>query len=164
MQVDLVRALPSDASTLAQLVQYYIYDLSELVSKDVGEDGRYAFRSLDAYWTEAWRHPYLVRVAGHHGGFALVHQRSRITGDEKTWDIAEFFVMRKYRRLGVGKTIAIRIFDMFRGDWEVRQLRANTEAILFWRRTISAYTHGQFKETLMDDERWRGPVQSFHNG
>jgi hypothetical protein len=51
-----------------------------------------------------------------------------------------------------------------RGDWEVRQLRANTQASLFWRCTIEAYTHGRFKETWMDDEHWRGRVQPFHNG
>jgi predicted acetyltransferase len=77
--------------------------------------------------------------------------------------VAEFFVMRKYRRQGVGTVVATRLFDSFRGRWEVRELKTNLAAIAFWRRVIGAYTNGNYEETLIDDERWHGPVQSFRN-
>jgi len=163
MQIELVRAVPSDATTLANLLQYYVYDLTEVVDSALGGDGRFVVPSLDAYWTDGWRHPHLVRVAGKLAGFALVQQRSRITGDETTWDVAEFFVMRRYRRQGVGTIVATRLFDSFRGRWEVRELKANHAATAFWRRVVGAYTSGNYEETLIDDERWHGPVQSFRN-
>jgi len=28
---------------------------------------------------------------------------------------------------------------------------------------IADYTRGDFRETIFDDERWRGPVQSFRS-
>ena len=96
-------------------------------------------------------------------GFAIVHQRSRISGDTSTWDMAEFFVMRKYQRRGVGKAVATRLFEAYRGAWEVRQLAANHRAISFWRCVIAHYTRGAFTETVFDDERWRGPMQSFRS-
>jgi predicted acetyltransferase len=163
MPPSLHRAPISDACTLAQLFQYYVYDLSDVVNADLDVDGRYTLPSLDAYWVDPWRHPFLVRVEGKLAGFALVHQKSRITGDMTTWDVAEFFVMRKYRRQGVGAAIATQLFDSFRGAWEVRQLLANQAATSFWRRVIGDYTRGQFTEITLDDERWRGPVQSFRN-
>jgi len=163
MQIDLVRASIHDAATLTNLFQYYVYDMSNLVDEELGADGRFVLRPLDAYWSDRWRHPHLVRVDGNLAGFALVQQRSRMTGDDRTWDVAEFFVMRKYRRHGVGSAIATRLFDAFRGPWEVRELEKNHAAIAFWRRVISVYTNGDFQETLVDDERWRGPVQSFRN-
>jgi predicted acetyltransferase len=163
MQIELVRAVPSDAGTLANLLQYYVYDLTEIVDSALGGDGRFVVPSLDAYWSDAWRHPHLVRVDGKLAGFALVQQRSRITGDETTWDVAEFFVMRRYRRQGVGTIVATRLFDSFRGRWEVRELKANLAATAFWRRVIGAYTNDTYEETLIDDERWHGPVQSFRN-
>jgi predicted acetyltransferase len=163
MQIELVRAVPSDAVKLGNLLQYYVYDLTEVVDSALGGDGRFVVPSLDAYWTDTWRYPHLVRVDGKLAGFALVQQRSRITGDETTWDVAEFFVMRKYRRQGVGTVVATRLFDSFRGRWEVRELKTNLAAIAFWRRVIGAYTSGNYEETLIDDERWHGPVQSFRN-
>lgn len=163
MQIDLARASIDDAARLTHLFQYYVYDLSETVGLDCGEDGRFALPSFDAYWSDTWRHPHLVRVDGKLAGFALVHRRSRITGDDNTWDVAEFFVMRKYRRRGVGKTVATRLFEAHRGPWEVRELAANHRAIAFWRRVIADYTRGAFTETVLDDERWRGPVQSFRS-
>src|SRR5262245_43643077 len=98
MHIDLGRASNADAPILANLFQYYVHDMSEFVTMDLGPDGRYALAPLDAYWSESWRHPHLVRVDGNLAGFALVHQRSRITKDETTWDMAEFFVMRRFRR------------------------------------------------------------------
>lgn len=163
MQIELQRALLHDAPILTNLFQYYVYDMGEIVDLDVGPDGRFAPRPLDAYWSDPWRHPHIVRVDGNLAGFALVHQRSRITADEHTWDVAEFFVMRKYRRHGVGSAVATRVFDAFRGPWEVRELNSNHAAIAFWRRVIAAYTKGNFTEALLDDDRWRGPVQSFRN-
>jgi predicted acetyltransferase len=163
MQIDLLRAANHDAVSLANLFQYYVYDLSDVVETSLGADGRFHLPSLDAYWSDAWRHPHIVKVDGNLAGFALVQQRSRITGDDETWDIAEFFVMRKYRRHGVGRAVAGRVFDSFRGSWEVRERKTNLAAIAFWRRVIDAYTKGNFKETVLDDERWRGPVQSFRN-
>ena len=163
MQIELVRAMPDDAEALAHLLQYYVYDFTEFVDTPLGQDGRFVVPSLAAYWTDPWRHPFLVRVDGKLAGFALVHQRSHVTGDESTWDVAQFFVMRRYRRHGVGGTVATRVFDTFRGRWEVRELHANHAAIAFWRRVIDAYTSGDYEETIIDDERWRGPVQSFRN-
>jgi predicted acetyltransferase len=163
MSIVLYPAAVADAATLARLFQYYVYDLSDVVNADLGADGRFALPALDAYWAETWRHPFLVRVDDQLAGFALVNQKSRITGDTTTWDIAEFFVMRRYRRRGVGTAIATQLFDSFRGPWEVRQLQANHAATSFWRRVIDEYTRGQFNEIALDDERWRGPVQSFRN-
>jgi predicted acetyltransferase len=163
MQIDLVRASSEDATTLSNLFQYYVYDMSEFVDLDVVEQGRFAERSFEPYWTDPRRHPQFVRVDGKLAGFVLVHQKSRITGDENTWDLDQFFVMRKYRRRGVGQSVATRVFEMFRGPWEVREVHSNLPAIAFWRRVIGNFTAGNFKETLFDDERWRGPVQSFQS-
>src|SRR3954454_17248170 len=109
--IELVRATRETSSALGNLFQYYMYDFSDLVGLDVSDDGRFAPRSLDSYWEDSWRHPFLARVDGKYAGFALIHQRSRITADPSIWDVAESFVMRKYRRQGVGAALATRVFD-----------------------------------------------------
>jgi predicted acetyltransferase len=161
--VSLVAAERADLPLLRNLLQFYYYDFAEIVGGRVGADGCFSTPPLEPYWEDPWRHPFLVRVDAQPAGFALVHQRSRITGDRETWDVAEFFVMRPYRRKGVGSEAALAVFDRFRGRWEVRQIHANVAATHFWRAVIARHTGGRYKETIHDDDRWRGPVQAFDN-
>jgi predicted acetyltransferase len=75
--------------------------------------------------------------------------------------MAEFFILRRYRRQGVGARAARAVFDRFPGAWQVRQRPENAAAIAFWRRVIDRHTAGRFREVLWNDERWQGPVQFF---
>ncbi len=161
METRVLAAERSDQEALRNLFQLYTYDFSEILPLDVEETGRFKEEPLEAYWSDAWRFPLLLRVDEHLAGFALVHHRSKLSTAENVWDMAEFFVLRKYRRAGVGTRAAHRIFATYAGEWEIRQRHANVAATAFWRRVISVYTGGSFREELLDDERWRGPVQRF---
>jgi predicted acetyltransferase len=163
MNLSLTLAAREDRPVLENLLQLYMYDFSEILGGDVESSGRFADRPLTAYWEDPWRYPFLFRVEDKLAGFALVHQRSRLSGDATTWDMAEFLVLRKYRRRGVGSVAATRLFAMHPGKWEVRQLHANSAATGFWRRVIGAFTGGRFSDAVIDDERWHGPVQCFES-
>jgi predicted acetyltransferase len=152
-----------DSPLLRNLFQFYYYDMNELLGGPVGPGGLFSPPPLDAYWEDSWRHPFLLRVDGHPAGFALVHRRSRITGDPTIWDVAEFFVMRQYRHKGAGTELALHVFERFRGRWEVRQFPANVAATKFWRGVIAQHMSGAFEDAVSDDERWRGIVQRFDN-
>jgi predicted acetyltransferase len=159
--ISLDPAAPGERPALAQLMQLYVYDWSELGPLDVGGDGRFADYPLDPYFRDAGRHPFLIRVDGKLAGFALVAAGSRLTGAAGVHDMAEFFVMRGYRRRGVGLAAASAAFDRFPGRWEIRQRDENMAAISFWRRVVARYTGGKYQETRFDDATWIGPVQSF---
>lgn len=161
MDVQVTTAGRDDAPVLAALLELYVYDFSAMLGFDVGDDGRFRTPSLDAYWTEPTRHAFLTRASGALAGFALVVQTSRLTGDPSVFDMAEFFVLRRHRRHGVGERAAHALFDRFRGPWEVRVRTENTAATAFWRRAIGRYTGDRFDEVVLDDDRWRGPVQRF---
>jgi predicted acetyltransferase len=163
MNVQIVEAAREDEPRLAALYEYYAYELSDVLSMDVGEDGRFHAPPLELYWSDPRRHPFLVRVDDQIAGFALIQRRSRLTGDESINDVAEFFVLKRHRRHGVGEQLARALFDRFRGRWEVRGRKENVAAAAFWRRVIGRYTDGRYEEIDMDDERWRGPVQRFEN-
>lgn len=136
---------------LAQLMELYMYDFSEFSGEDVSECGYYGYKYMDNYWTEAGRMPLLIRVDGKLAGFALVRACSEYSDMPVPHCIGEFFVMKKYRRRGVGRTAACRVFDMFPGNWEVSQWKNNLPAQRFWRRVISEYTGGEFSELCTDD-------------
>jgi predicted acetyltransferase len=162
MDVALIEVPPAGEPTIERMMQLYAYDFSEFMGSDVDEDGRFRGGTpLATCWTEPWRHAFLVRADGRIAGFTILDERSRLTGDPAVADVAEFFVLRRYRRRGVGAAAAARAFSLYPRAWEVRQTVANTAATAFWRHTIAAYTGGAFKETVLDDTRWRGPVQTF---
>jgi predicted acetyltransferase len=161
--ITLTPATSDERAALESLLQLYTYDWSEMGPFDVGEDGRFEDYPLDAYFQDQGHHPLLLRVDGKLAGFALVVERSRLDGAAGVLDMAEFFVMRRYRRKGVGLAAATAAFDRFRGRWEIRQREQNVAATAFWRRVVDRYTHGKYEEVQWNDAAWKGPVQRFSN-
>lgn len=128
------------------------HDYSEFDGDELNEHGLYEYRYLDHYWTEADRYPYLIKVAGKIAGFVLVRDMTERTVSNPPHSIAEFFIVRKYRRQGVGKAVAKHLFDDFPpGNWVVGQSLNNIQAQEFWRRVVSEYTSGEYVER-QDDE------------
>ena len=161
MNVQVTPASLTEKSILRNLLELYLYELSEYDGSEVGECGLYGYDYLEHYWTEEGRHPFLIRVGGRLTGFALVNRHTRLTHDETTRSMAEFFVLKKYRRRGVGEAAALQILRAFPGWWEVTELAENLPAQRFWRNVISRFTNDSYEEILLEDERWRGPVQVF---
>lgn len=158
--VTLVDASPADAPTLTRLMQLYVHDLSDLVPMDVDDDGRFPFAPEARYWSEERFHPYFIRADGKLAGFLVVDDVSRLTGAPVS-DMSQFFILKRYRRCGVGARAARLAFDLRPGPWEVRQAPANVPAIAFWRRVIADYTGGAFTDEAWEDKAFNGQVQRF---
>lgn len=160
MRIDLVPIVPSTASVLSRLMQFYSYDFSEIMGTDIGDEGQFAQRDVNQYFADG-RHPFLIQVDGRIAGFVIVDEKSLFGHEEAPLDVAEFFVLRKWRRQGVGRTVAETVFGRYHGIWEVRQVSKNVAATAFWREVIGRFMSGDFEETIYDEDRWRGPVQRF---
>ncbi len=124
----------SDVAIVRRLVQLYVYDL-------VGErwgvemDGTYAPSGWHRqFWRRDDRQHFIVRVRGRPAGFALVRELPTVDGAPAR-EMAEFFVLRTYRRRGVGTRVARALFARFPGRWEVAVLTRNP-ARRFWRGVI----------------------------
>lgn len=159
MEIEITPAGDGDRERLSALMELYCYDFSELLPIDVEENGRFS-PPLDK-WLDGKKHAFLARADGKLAGFALVQPGSYLSDDARVFDMAEFFVMRRYRRHGVGERMARSLFDRFAGPWEVREKKNNVSAIAFWRRIIGRYTNGSFEDLMLDDARWQGAVQRF---
>jgi predicted acetyltransferase len=150
---------------LRRLMQLYLYDLGSLDGWDISAEGLYGTaQAIERFWTEPGRRSFLIEVDGAIAGFALVRDEAEFAG-AGTHEISEFFVLKKYRRRGVGERVATTLFDMVPGRWEVNELASNLPAQAFWRRIIGRYTGGDFtdEEHAADREgwRWRGCIQRF---
>ncbi len=137
---------------LARLLELYLYDFSEFTGWNLPEDGLFARSNWhERQWSTPGREALLLRVAGKPAGFAIVDERSPLPGGEDRHYLAEFFVMRAYRRRGLGEAVARDVFDRFPGGWQVLQMPQNTAAQRFWRRVIGGYTGGRFTERTTAD-------------
>ncbi|MBN2544437.1 MAG: GNAT family N-acetyltransferase [Spirochaetes bacterium] len=159
----LIKVLKKQKQILKQLIELYLYDFSEFDNKDVDESGHYGYKYLDHYWKEKNKHPFFIKVKNKFAGFVLLSNHCHILKNEQAKSISEFFIMKKYRRKGIGKKAAIKMFDMFRGDWEIRQHPHNIAAQKFWKNVITIYTGNNFSEKELISKKWSGKVFIFNN-
>ena len=137
-----------DKAVVRRLMELYHYDFTEFLPLELNEHGEFGYRYLDHYWAADEREtrlPFLVRADGKLAGFAFVRRKG-----DGPWKMAEFFVMRQYRRAGVGSQAARAVFAQCAGAWEVHQVLANTPAQAFWRRVIGEVTGGHFEDETDD--------------
>jgi predicted acetyltransferase len=145
--IELRPALAADESCIDNLMHLYCYDASEWYDIDLDKTGRYPFRPVARFWTEANQHPFLIFVDSALAGFAVVD--SEVVDINSQWSIGYFFIAKCFRGKSVGRYVAQNLFTQFRGRWEVYQLVANKNAIAFWRAIISEFSGGKFEERLL---------------
>jgi predicted acetyltransferase len=160
MNIKIEKASIEQKIVLKNLLELYKYDFSEYDPEDVNEQGEYGYKYFDNYWTEPERFPFLITVDEKYAGFALVRKINQDNiNREFYYSMAEFFVMKKYRKSDVGRQTAFFLFDLFPGKWEVAQIKENIPAQKFWIKIISDYTNDDYTEVHKGE--WEGPVQSF---
>jgi predicted acetyltransferase len=147
---------PEAEPVLRNLFEHYLHDMSEWFHFDTQPDGSFGY-DLAAVW-KAPSTAYLARVNGALAGFALVGNAGRWLGaaGADVHDIHEFFVLRKYRREGLGRELAVRLWTERPGPWLVRAAEANRPAVPFWRNTIAAHSAGSYGEEELSagGRRW----------
>ncbi|MBV8973691.1 MAG: GNAT family N-acetyltransferase, partial [Sinobacteraceae bacterium] len=86
-------------------------------------------------------------------GFARVLRAvAGATGPRVDYRMAEFFVLRTRRRLGIGQTAVQLILSRFAGRWEINEYLRNAAAVSFWRRVVASYTRGRYQERIVNGE------------
>jgi predicted acetyltransferase len=73
----------------------------------------------------------------------LIHAAYLLTGDRHTAEDAEFFVVRRHRRHGIGRDAARRMFRRHPGEWLLAFDHANLAAARFWPSVVAAIADGR---------------------
>ena len=135
-QVDL-----EEREILANLLEKYDYEFSQYDGRDVNKLGLYGYQYLDCYWTDEDRRAYIILVDEKLAGFVMVFNYREPDDPETDFQIAEFFVMYKYRRLGVGRKAFFQTLDEHRGRWGVGCYPNNVVSVRFWNNVINEYVN-----------------------
>ena len=160
-------AEPHERALIEGLFQFYIYDFSEFEPADsdgfdVNADAQFdPYPLLDPYWRDPPCIPLLIRAVDKLAGFALINAFAH-SGGVTDRSMAEFFILRKFRRGGVGAAAVAEILALYPGRWEIAIARRNTPAMAFWPRVVGGLDFVRDLATLeMDKELWRGPILQF---
>jgi predicted acetyltransferase len=143
-EVVLAPATAGEAALLSNLLELYIHELSAAFpGVELGADGRFGYSNLELYWSEPDRHfPFLIRRDSRVVGFALVTHGSPASDDPNVFDVAEFFVIRRHRRSGVGRRAAMLLWSRLPGSWIVRASEGVPGAVPFWGSVAAEFTNG----------------------
>jgi len=148
--IRLVPAREDQKPVIANLIQLYLHDLTEVMPFQVGADGRYQYDFLDRFW----RFPYLIMSNEEIAGFALVIDNCPLTGRAPCWFMAEFFVLRPHRHRGTGTTAANLALAAHPGPWHIATPQINAPAKEFWGRALAQHSP-DIRDFHFDGDDWR---------
>ncbi len=168
MDVTVTPAPASERPLFEGMLQLYVYDFSEMDPAahpddfDLRPDGTFGpYPYLDAYWREPARIPLIVRTEGKVAGFAMLNDHGH-SGRPVDRNIAEFFIMRKFRRGGVASAAVRAVLTRYPGVWEAAIMQRNRAAQAFWPRAIQAVPGVRdFEQIEGDGKEWTGPICRF---
>jgi len=157
LKIELTPATLEEEPVVANLLELYAHDFSEFHAIDLDANGKFCYPQLPLYWREPNRYPFMVRVDGKLAGLVLLRQEAEPSTNEMVWDLAEFFVVRGYRRRGIGTRIAHHLWNRFPGRWQVRVMVANRSALQFWEQATALFAGGEILSAQVetDSQRWR---------
>lgn len=131
MEVSLKRIDLGDRHVLENLFPYYVYDMSEFMGWNPDSSGCYSFDSetINSYWQKPSHVPYFIYAGKELAGFTLIR---KYPDAPETYDIEQFFVLRKFKGQGIGKEALIKVLAKHPGKWQIRVLKENESALKFW--------------------------------
>ncbi|MBM3112094.1 GNAT family N-acetyltransferase [Pseudomonas arcuscaelestis] len=134
--VELLQTGPEQAELIRNLYQFYAYESSDWEQEDVEVDGRFYIHEehLARYWQDPQWSANLILVDGFIAGFLLV-ERSEFAA-LNALELADLFILKRYRRKGIGRAIASQVLMSGECDWLVRFYDQDEAAQAFWRSVL----------------------------
>jgi predicted acetyltransferase len=149
------RAAPGDRLWIQSVYRDYLDDLNPgtgLFPK-LPEVGHREPDQIAHWFGDPNTFPLIILKGSEPVGFARVLRAVGAPAQPRIeYRMAEFFVTRSRRRLGIGQMAVHLILSRFAGRWEITEYLRNTEAVDFWRRVVARYTQGRYQERIVNGE------------
>ena len=145
MEIYLDRVKNDKKDILYRLLEYSLFEESLNDGNEMNDDAIFEYKYFDRYFTDKDREAFFIREKDTNKllGFVLINTYMQKLNIGHS--IAEFMIIPKYRRNKIGKKVAFKCFDLFKGNWEVSPSLGSNSAYLFWKNVIDEYTDGNNK-------------------
>lgn len=155
MDIELERVPFEKRDALFRLLQYSLFEESLTDLNEMNDEALFDYPWFDAYFTEPQREAYFIREQSTQKllGFAMVREH-----EDGRHSMAEFLVIPKYRRQGIGMQAARACFTLHIGLWEVKPAYGSERAKVFWQSAIAqmqcrtAWIDDRFEFTIPKEE------------
>ena len=149
------RSAPADRLWIQSVYREYLDDLNPGtgIFPALGEVGHREGDQIAHWFGDPNTFPLVIVKGSEPVGFARVLRA--VAGGSSSriaYRMAEFFVLRTRRRLGIGRIAVQLILSRFAGRWEISEYLRNTTAVNFWRRVVASYTRGTYQERIVNGE------------
>jgi len=149
------RATPADRLWIQSVYRDYLDDLNPGTGlfPALGEVGHREPDQIAHWFGDPNTFPLVIVKGSEPVGFARVLRAVASPREPRIdYRMAEFFVTRTRRRLGIGRVAVQLILSRFAGRWEITEYLRNGSAVTFWRRVVAAYTRGSYQERIINGE------------
>ena len=149
------RSAPADRLWIQSVYRDYLDDLNPGtgIFPALGEVGHREPDQIAHWFGDPNTFPLIIVKGSEPVGFARVLRAVASAAQPRIdYRMAEFFVLRTRRRLGIGQTAVQLILSRFAGRWEISEYLRNAEAVSFWRRVVASYTRGSYQERIVNGE------------
>jgi predicted acetyltransferase len=149
------RAAPADRLWIQSVYREYLDDLNPGTGlfPALGEVGHREPDQIAHWFGDPNTFPLVIVKGSEPVGFARVLRATPSASQPRIdYRMAEFFVTRTRRRLGIGQTAVQLILSRFAGRWEISEYLRNAVAVSFWRRVVASYTRGSYQERIVNGE------------
>lgn len=128
--ITIIDATPSQEELYRNLVNLQFHDLSEFRDCfDILDDGRFEW-NFEACFAEKnqQHHPLLIMLKEKIVGFLIFSDYK----GRHPYRLVEMFILRMYRKKGIGKKVIELIFENFKGKYHLDVSASNKAASSFW--------------------------------
>ncbi|MFC6299457.1 GNAT family N-acetyltransferase [Pseudomonas spelaei] len=149
--VEMIQTGPEHAELIRNLYQFYAYESSDWEQEDVEVDGRFYIHEehLARYWQAPQWSANLLLVDGYIAGFLLIE--SSELPDLNALELADLFILKRYRRKGIGRAIATQVLTSGDANWLVRFYDQDEASQAFWRSVMDGLPRPVQAIELEDD-------------
>ena len=144
----LERSSVDDKDFIKNIYQYYLHDLSEFNdSLQHNSMGLFDNSFVDSYYSEDNLIPLKITLKNSIIGFILCS-----IGQKVDYVIQDIFILRNYRKRGLGKLALKQLLDLYRGRFGLDILIKNEPAKLFWTRCLEHFGINNISSEVIEDK------------
>lgn len=150
----MTKAEQPDQHILKNLMTLFLHDLSEFI-QDIEmnpQNGLFEFDILDWFFEKEGLTPYFIRLHDQKIiGFILIQSGPFSNQEFADYVLNSFFIMKNYRRKGLGRAACKALFEHLPGRYAVGQVINNIPAIQFWKNVYRSFDIDFYEQEEQDD-------------